>query len=222
VGLTYKDISETIEMLVLDKSKVTVPNREIPLAIKNAVTIFSAYRHRTLVEEYTADGGRIYDLPELWEAGRSESGFQIEYPVDDDADDVQYLDQTMYSLYNTPDGIRIRFRRTESHDFTPPTGEKFRVHYQLSHLVEEGAGGVTIATSDLTAFTALGAAQFCQMMASRFAQMATSAGNNIDYQNRSNVFLSLRKEFMADFNRLVVPSVGDAPAAAKFGSFQTR
>jgi hypothetical protein len=220
--ISHQQYSDNVALLVRDKSSITVEGKDVPAALKNAAAIYSDYKLRYKVQEYTADGSRIYVLPEHWETGRSESGFTIEYPVDPEADRVQTLDPTMYFLYEEPDAVKIRFKRTDSDDLKPAAGEKFRVRYPVSHTILEGENGVTIPDSDFAVVCFIACAELCLIMSSRLSQMTTqNNGGQTDFQTRGNVFLSIRKEFKELWQAKLVPKAGEVKAADRFGSFET-
>lgn len=215
---TYSNYTDKVSRLVTDKSKTQADSDDVTSALESAVGIYAEYEQNETVVEVTADGGRLYTLPDGFETGISES-FKIEYPVSDTASEVQFLRPEMYELYNTPDGMKIRFRATLSSDLLPASAEKFRVHFPTSHVLTDTT--ITIPDSRFNAVTKLAARELCLIIGNRYAHQASAVNSSsaADYRDKADKFLSYAKEFWNDFHRTVAPSQDEVQGYARFGTF---
>lgn len=216
---TFAEYVEKVQRLVKEKSLQT-SQTDVVSALENAADTLTQYRMGKKVVEVTADGSRLYALPSTFD--RELAGYRIEYPVDDAANDVSYLENASTDLYDTPDGVRLRFRiKDNQFDYCPPTGEKFRIHFDVAYALAED--NVTVPDSLFGTVTKLAARELCLIMSTRYAQQAAGNvdGDSADYQNKSDKFLACAKEFMADFMRKVRPAPEASVGKFACGSFNT-
>lgn len=218
----YADYRKHVESLVRDKSKMLVEGSEIDDALEDAVLLFSDMKPKIKVVEVTATGSRLYDLPSGWEVDRSDTSFRIEYPVSDTAEQVQYLRRDMTEIYETPTAQKLRFRDTPENGYLPASGEKFRVHFPIAHVLNKEDSGNTIPDRWFGAVTKLGAREVCRRMSTRFAQLADQNrdGGQADYRNKSDIFTQLAREFWKDFKQAIAPDSDDQTPALSFGTFE--
>jgi hypothetical protein len=201
-----------------DKSLQT-DSDDIKDCLETAVAVYSDHKRRFLVEEYTADGTRLYDLPATWEKGRSEN-YEIEFPLDDSAEQITVLDRGMSEIYLVPPSTqKLRFRATANGNFLPADGQKFRLKYEVLHQLTPTS--ITVPDAHFLPIAKLGARELCLMLATRLAQNASglSQGDTADYKSKSSELQKLAETFYQDFKDLLIPQGDDLPAAGSFGEF---
>lgn len=213
----YEDYVEKVNRLLRDKAVQTEP-ADVESALENANDTLRLYRTATKVEERTADGGRLYSLPTDWD--EELGNVEIEYPVDPNADQVSYLDPELIEIYNTPDGVKLRFRsRDGNFEVLPASGAKFRIHYKVPYVLTKSK--VTVPDSLFNATCKLGARELCLIRSTRYAQQASNLldGDTADYRDKSDKFLNLAKEFWKDFQNTFTAGDGQT-ASFSFGTFR--
>lgn len=201
-----------------DKSLQT-DSDDVKDCLESAATIYSDHKRRFLVEEYTADGSRLYVLPTTWEKDRSEN-YEIEFPLSDTAEQITVLDKGMSEIYLVPPSTqKLRFRATANGNYLPASGEKFRLKYEVLHQLTPTS--ITVPDAHFLAICKLASRELCLMLASRFAQNASglSQGDSADYRSKSRDMQSLAETFYQDFKDLLIPQGDDLPAAGSFGEF---
>lgn len=217
---TYAEYQTKVAQLVLDKSKaLNADQSEVRQALSSALLMYSRHRKRFKVVEVTATGDRLYDLPSGWQSGISEAGYFIEYPVSEEADQVSYLDGAMSELYQTPDAVKLRFRRAKSEEYLPSAGEKFRIHFPILHTLD--GVSVSIPSADSSAVCYLAASELCKVLSVRFAQNSSGVtqGDTTDYRNKDDKFLSIAREYYKMYAEQILPKEEEIKAAFTFGEF---
>jgi hypothetical protein len=158
-------------------------------AIGMAVKEHSRHSPLTVVEDETGDGGFDYAVVGLasWADGFSVVK-QVEYPVDDDDETPDILQEDAWMMYETPAGMHLRFLEDK-----PPATESFRVTYTAIHACTDAA--CTVKAFDDEAVQALAAAFFCEMLATYYAQMgdSTIAADSVDHTSKSREYAARAK-----------------------------
>lgn len=183
---------------------------EKSLAIKLALKEHSKYRPHVVVEDFDGDGGFDYALSGFasWAEGFS-SIKRVEYPVDDDDETADVLQDSAWEIYEKPSGKVLRFLED-----TPSASEDFRVTYTALHTCTDTA--CTVEDYDEEAVQALCAAHFCIMLATYHAQQgdSTIGADSVDHQSRRREYmescLAHRKTY---FNHLGVKENITPPAS---------
>lgn len=171
----------------------TIPLAEADkiLAVDMAMKAHSKRRPRVIVEDETGDGGFDYAITDLeyWSEGFSVIR-TVEYPVDDDDEDPDMLQDNEWRIYEKPSGKVLRFLED-----TPAATESFRVTYTAVHTC--GESSCTVETFDEEAVQALAAAYFCDMLATYFAQSgdSTIAADSVDHQSKAREYAARAKAY---------------------------
>lgn len=149
------------------------------LAIDRAMEEHSRNKPRIIVEKESGADAFDYAVTGLdyWSDGFSVVK-KIEYPVDDDDQEANYLDDDEWEIFSKETGDVIRFL-----DNTPTSSEYFRVHYTALHTC--GDTTCTIADGDVNAVKLLVAAVFCDMLAVYYAQNMDSSISSDSVQHSS-------------------------------------
>jgi len=180
------------------------------LAISQALKTHSKHRPRIIVEDEDGDGGFDYAVSLLaaWASGFSVIK-QVEYPVDDDDETPDILQDSAWMIYETPDGKFLRFLEDK-----PAATEDIRVTYTALHTCTDSA--CTVEGFDEEAAQALAASFFCDMLATYFAQTGDSTieADVVDHKSRAGEYATrartLRKFY---FDHLGIKE-GATPAAS--------
>jgi len=218
---TREDYRVSIKNLV--GGELPLDEAEQDLAVALAVKEHSRHRPRVIVEDETGDGGFDYPVTDLthWSAGFSAIK-QVEYPVDDDDETPDILQDDAWMLYEKPAGKVIRFLED-----TPPATESFRVTYTALHTCTDAA--CTVDTYDEEPVQALAAALFCEMLATFYAQStdSTIAADSVDHASKSREYAARARAYRKlYFDHLGVKEGSVAPASVTGdwdlkGSWQT-
>ncbi len=194
----YKDYRGAVQDLVRDKTLQTQqsaqPN-EVDTALQLAVAEHSRQNPRNIVQEFTADGTRLFPLPDLWVQGLSDGTLKVEYPVDPTADMPRILPDDVVDLYNTPTGYQFRFVVSKYNNIVPISGDKFRTHFDTTHILS--ISQVTVPDMDFSAVTKLGSANLCLIIGNRLASFGNSAGrgDSVNFTDRQKDFMDYAREF---------------------------
>lgn len=176
---------------------------EIPLdeadkiaAINMAVKRHSKNKPRKVVEDFDGDGGFDYAISSFtaWSDGFSTIR-QVEYPVDDDDETPDILQEDQWMIYEKPAGKQLRFL-----DEKPTATEDFRVTYTALHTCTDTA--CTVEAFDEEAVQALAAAFFCNMLATYYAQNQDSTidADSVDHTSKSRDYAARAKMYMKQYN----------------------
>lgn len=224
----YDDYVEMVGSLVEDETLLKPDSSRVEKAIKLSIATFSMHTKNTLVKEIDATSGRSYPIPEGWDNEFSDAGFKIQYPVDDNADQIQFLRLGMYELYDVPvtesnpRGKMIRFRTTTNSDLLPSAGQKFRVHIGVRYKVT--ADEVTLPDSFFAAFCYLTSSTLCLMLQVKYGQRLNPIGGGSgdifgNGQNQSSTFAKAAQSFFERYENLIIPAKGALAPAMSFGEF---
>jgi len=105
---------------------------------------------------------------------------QVEYPVDDDDETPDVLEDGAWMVYVKPTGKFLRFLED-----TPASGESARVTYAAVHICDDSTD--TVDVFDVEAVQALASAFFCDMLATYYAQNQDSVidADSVDHTSKS-------------------------------------
>jgi len=161
------------------------------LAISMAMKEHSRHRPQVIVEDEDGDGGFDYavTLLALWADGFSVIK-TVEYPVDDDDETPDVLQDDAWMMYEKPAGEYLRFLEDE-----PDTNESIRVTYTALHTCTDAA--CTVKTFDEEAVQALATAHFCNMLSAYYAQTQDSTINadSVDHGSKGREYAARAKTF---------------------------
>jgi len=165
------------------------PEKE--LALNQAVKEHSRHKPQVVVEDFDGDGGFDYALSGFasWAEGFSVIK-TVEYPVDDDDETPDLLQDDEWMVYEKPAGKCLRFREN-----SPTASEDFRVTYTALHTCTDSA--CTVETYDEEAVQALAAAYFCEMLATYHAQNqdSTIAADSVDHTSKSRDYAARARAY---------------------------
>jgi len=231
----YADFTTKIGLLLLDKSYMTAAADQ-EAALATAIDTLAQYRLDIEVVDYVSTGAWLYDMPDDWDNDTGK--YDIEYPVCDTADEVQWLDVEMSEIYRVPiteeipTGIQLRFRDkgdTSTGVYLPPSGDHFRLHYGIPYVCIQGNPDadpptpdvVTVPDSLFETVCKLGARELCLILSSRLGQNTNqlTGGGTVDFQKPTDTFQQLAKTFFADAMRKLNPAKGERPGYVVFGQF---
>jgi len=205
---TRQDYVTAIDYLVSGDHALDVGEKI--LAISQAVKEHSKRRPQIIVEDETGDGGFDYAVTDLasWVAGFSVIK-TVEYPVDDDDETPDILQDDEWRMYQTPSGVFLRFKED-----TPEATESFRVTYTALHTCTDTA--CTVETFDDEAVQTLAAAFFCDMLATFYAQNqdSTIAADSVDHTSKSRDYAARAKAYRKIYFDHLGIKEGQAPAAS--------
>jgi len=179
--ITRQDYIAALGQLV--KGEFPLGEPEKIWAINKAVKRYAQDRPLEVSEDEPGDGGFDYALTILasWAEGFSTIK-QIEYPVDDDDtyEDENILQEDSWKIYQKPAGKVIRLLENK-----PTAAESMRITYTALHLCDDTQ--CTVPAIDEEAVQMLAAAEFCQMLATYFAQNqdSTIAADSVDHKSKS-------------------------------------
>jgi len=182
---------DDVKAKVKDTSGKLVDPTDFDSNISEAISIYSKYRPREVVEDITGDGGHDYALPTAWDSGFSHVR-DIEYPVD--AVPETMLEDEDWKIYRLPAGEKLRLINA-----TPAATETFRVRHTALHTE------ATIPAADIDAVANLAAALCCEMLANAFAMTGDPAilADAVNYHSKSGEFSRRAKQFRELFNRFL-------------------
>ena len=180
------------------------------LAVAQAVKTHSRHKPVVVVEDVDGDGGFDYALDDLddWSDGVSVVR-QVEYPVDDDDETADIVDDDNWTIYAKPDGEVLRFLYA-----TPDADEDVRITYTAMHECP-ASGTCTVSGYDEEAVQALAAGFFCEMLATYFSQDqdSTIAADSVDHSSKAKNYAARAKALKKIyFDHVGVKPDGPAPA----------
>jgi len=161
------------------------------LAIGMAIKEHSRHKPREVVEDFDGDGGFDYAISGFasWSDGFSVIK-QVEYPVDDDDETPDILQDDEWMIYEKPAGKLLRFLEDK-----PTPDEDFRVTHTALHTCTDSA--CTVEDFDEEAVQALAAAYFCDMLATYYAQSqdSTIPADSVDHKSKTRDYESRAKRY---------------------------
>ena len=180
------------------------------LAIDMALMAYSKHRPRIVVEDVTGDGGFDYTLADLaaWSDGFSVIR-TVEYPVDDDDETPDILQDDDWVVYAKPAGDVLRFLTG-----SPLATETFRVTYTAIHAFT--ATACTVKAFDEKAVQSLASAIFCEMLATYFAQNqdSTISADSVDQRSKASEYAARAKAYRKLYTDHIGIKDGQVPAAS--------
>lgn len=154
------------------------------LAISMAVKEHSRHKPQVIVEDEDGDGGFDYavSLLALWSDGFSVIK-TVEYPVDDDDETPDILQDNTWRIYEKPAGQYLRFLEN-----VPTSDESLRVTYTALHTCTDAA--CTVDDFDEEAVQVLSAAHYCSMLSAYYAQAQDSTINadSVDHTSKGREY----------------------------------
>lgn len=171
-------------------------------AISKAMDMHSRHSPQLVVEDMDGDGSFDYALSDAvasgaglasWELGFSQVR-QVEYPVDDDDESANVLENDEWTEYEKPAGPYLRFLSA-----VPATGESIRVSYTARHSCGETC---TVKAADDEAVQSLAASYYCRILSAAYAQDqdSTISADVVDHKSRRKEFAALAKEYRAEYD----------------------
>jgi len=193
--VTIETARSKIQFNLQDDSEILGPNEQ-DLAIDHAIRIYSKDRPLEKIhEDDSADGDKYdFDLPYDWVNNFSGITGRIEYPVSDDIQTPQYIEDNDWIIYKKPDGWVLRFV-----GLTPSSSYTIRYPYITPHALTDT--GCTIFENDFDAVCEL-ATGFCyRALAAKFAQTQepTIEADAIDYAHKADEYLRLTEDAFKNY-----------------------
>lgn len=189
-----QDYIAAVENLV--QGDLPLGETERVLAIGMAVKEHSRHKPQVVVEDFDGDGGFDYAISDFasWTDGFSTIK-TVEYPVDDDDEAADVLQDDAWRIYETPDGKFLRFLLN-----TPTADEDMRVAYTALHTCTSSA--CTISGFDDEAVQVLAAAYFCDMLAAYYAQNqdSTIEADSVDHKSQAGEYARRANAFRTFYN----------------------
>lgn len=180
------------------------------LAIEMAMEIHSRHRPRLIVEDFDGDGGFDYALADFasWSDGFSVIK-SVEYPVDDDDETPDMLEDADWMIYETPSGKFLRFLSD-----VPSSSEDFRVNYTAMHTCTDTA--CTVEDADEKAVQTLAAGMFCELLATHHAQQGDSSidADVVDHKSKSDEYSRRAGRYRKFYFDHLGMKEGQTPAAS--------
>ncbi|MBU1067667.1 hypothetical protein KKE60_07750 [Patescibacteria group bacterium] len=180
------------------------------VAINTAMKFHSRHRPRLLVEDFDGDDGFDYALSGFaaWSDGFSVIR-QVEYPVDDDDETPDILQDDEWRIYETPAGKYLRFLEDK-----PAADEDFRATYTALHTCTDSA--CTIENFDEEAVQILIAALFCDLLSTYYAQStdSTIAADSVDHKGKSDHYSARARAYRKMYFDHLGITEGQTPAAS--------
>lgn len=170
---------------------------EMDRAISRAMNTHSRHKPQMVAEDIAGADTHEYVLTGTladWEDGFSKIN-RIEYPVDDDDEDKDYLEESDWAIYKkTDDKYYLHFLSD-----TPATGETIRVWYTARHTCTNAA--CTVEAPDEEPAMSLAAAYFCRIIAAKYAQSqdSTILADNVDHASKRREFEAQAKSYMQEY-----------------------
>jgi hypothetical protein len=202
------DYIDTMKSLV--PGNLPLGDAAMQIAVRLALAEHGKHKPRVVVEDADGDGGFDYALTGLaeWSAGFSHVR-QVEYPVDDDDATADILDAADWEIYEKPAGKQLRFLEDK-----PTATESFRVTYTAPHACTDSA--CTVSAADNDAVMTLAAGEFCEMLATHFAQSGDSTiqADTVDHKSRAAEYAGRARAYKAMYrNHMGVQDGKPAPAS---------
>lgn len=205
---TTQTYIDGIDSLVAGEIPLGEGDKEI--AINMAIKTHSKHKPRVVVEDFDGDGGFDYAISDFaaWADGFSAIR-RVEYPVDDDDETPDVLQDDAWMIYQTPAGKYLRFREDK-----PTATEDFRVTYTALHTCSYTA--CTVEIYDEEAVQILCGAYFCDMLATYYAQSqdSTIAADSVDHASKSRDYAARARAYRKTYFDHLGIKEGQAPAAS--------
>jgi len=166
-------------------SNLPLGTTEKEFAIAQAILEHSRHRPQILVQDVDGDGSSFdFNVTNLtsWSQGFSVIK-QLEYPVDDDDETPNLLQEYEWTIYHKPTGYFIRFLRD-----TPSSDEDFRATYTALHTCTDSA--CTVEDYDEKVVQMLASAYFCFMLSTYYAKTndASISADSVNHTSRSSEY----------------------------------
>jgi len=177
-------------------------------AISKAVKAYSATRPRAVSEDEDGNGGFDYAITLLAEWAEGFSVIKsVEYPVDDTEQAAALLQDDAWQIYSKPAGKYLRLLRD-----TPEATEDLRITYTALHLCTDTE--CTIPASDEEAVQMLAAAEFCDMLATYYAQTqdSTIQADSVDHKSKAGEYAARARTYRKAYTDHM--GTANGPAAA--------
>lgn len=179
-------------------------------AINKAVKKYSGDRPNEITEDKAGTGAFDYALSLLtsWTNGFS-SIKKVEYPVDDDAELANVLDDDVWTIYKKPAGPCLRFLNDK-----PAATESMRITYTALHVCDDEQ--CTIPAGDEEAVQMLAAANFCDMLATYYAQTqdSTIQADSVDHKSKAAEYAARARTYRKEyFDHMGIVPGSVAPAS---------
>ena len=164
-------------------------------AINTALKLHSRQKPLVVVEDVDGDGGFDYAVSDLasWSTGFSVIK-TVEYPVDDDDETPDVLQDDQWIIYEKPAGKFLRFLEDK-----PAADEDIRVAYTALHTCT--ALACSVDDFDEQAVQMLCASIFCDMLATYFAQTqdSTIAADSVDHNSKAREYAARAKTYRKQY-----------------------
>ena len=205
---TREDYITAIGQLV--QGEIPLDEADKILAVNMAMKAHSKRRPRVIVEDEDGDGGFDYAITglEFWSDGFSVIT-TVEYPVDDDDETPDILQDDEWTIYEKPSGKVLRFKED-----SPAATEDFRVTYTALHTCTTAA--CTVKDYDEEPVQALAAAYFCDMLATYYAQSgdSTIGADSVDHKSKASEYAARARAYRKIYFDHLGIAEGKTPAAS--------
>jgi len=171
-----------------DAGKIATADRDSAIAL--AVSRYSKDRPDKKVEDITAPGGQLLNLPAAWEPDFSVLQ-ALEYPVGQVP--PSHLEPEDWALYDAPGGQQIQLAASIN------AGETVRTSYTIARVVD--ATTDTVPVPDQEAVASYAAAVLCDQLASLYSgdSDSTIQADTVEHQGKAREFAmrakTLRKRY---------------------------
>lgn len=179
---TREDYIVAIDQFV--QGEIPLDDADKILAIGMAMKRYSKHKPRIVVEDETGDGGFDYAISDLASWADDFSVIRaVEYPVDDDDETPDILQDDIWGIYEKPAGKVLRFLEDK-----PTASESFRVTYTALHTCTDSA--CSVSAYDEEALQALCAAFFLDMLSTYYAQSQDSTidADSVDHSSKAREY----------------------------------
>lgn len=204
---TRQDYIVAISGLVAGELPLSEPDKIA--ALSSAVKRYSGDNPREIPEDITGDGGFDYPVAQLahW-ADKFSKIIRVEYPVDDTSPVPPIVSDTEWRLWNLPSGQQLRFLHAK-----PAATETIRIIYTALHTCDDDT--CTIPSVDAEAVARLAAAEFCDMVATYYANTADSViqADSVAHASRAQEYAARARAYRASYSAHMGMR-GSTPAAA--------
>lgn len=179
-------------------------------AINKAVKKYSADAPREVIEDEVGTGGFDYAtaLLSYW-SDKFSVIKKVEYPVDDTDETANILADDAWIIYKKPAGTCLRFLEDN-----PAANESIRITYTALHVCDDIQS--TIPPVDEEAVQMLAAAEFCDMLATYFAQTqdSTIQADSVDHKSKAAEYSARARTYRKGyFDHLGIVAGSVAPAS---------
>jgi hypothetical protein len=205
---TLEDYIEAVGSFV--QGELPLGETEIILAVKKSIKEHSKHKPQVVVEDVDGDGGFDYAVSGLASYLDEFSTIKtVEYPVDDDDEAANVLQDSEWKIYEKPSGKVLRFL-----SLTPAAAEDLRVTYTALHTCTVSA--CTVTDFDEEAVQMLAAAHFCTMLSTYYAQSqdSTIGADSVDHKSKSREYAASAKVFKLEYYDHMGIKPGKTPAAS--------